>query len=101
MINAVNSFWVLAAWRGASAFFSYMISPVLASITMTDAARTFGATLETEPGGGATSCALGTSEIESGTSMGRTGLKLCFDLGFAATQESAARTRHSEVSVLE
>jgi hypothetical protein len=60
-----------------------------------------GAILETDPGGGATGSAFLTSEMESGTSIGRTGLKLCFDFdfGFAAEQGSARRTTQSEASV--
>ena len=42
------------------------------------------------PGGGATGSAFRTSEIESGTSIGRTALKVCFAFGFAATQSSAS-----------
>lgn len=59
---------------------------------MTLAARVDGAIFETEPGGGATGSAFRTSETESGTSIGRTALKVCFDFGFAATQRSARST---------
>jgi hypothetical protein len=86
----VSSFCVLAGGRDASAFFSYKISPLRASITMTAAARVFGAIFETDPGGGATGSAFRTSEMPSGISIGRTGLNCCFDFGLAATQVSAS-----------
>jgi hypothetical protein len=70
-------------------------------MTITAAERVIGAILETDPGGGATGSAFLTSEMESGISIGRTGLKLCFDFafGFAAEHGSAKRTTQSETSV--
>jgi hypothetical protein len=41
-MRAVSNFWVLAAGRVWSAFFSYRILPLFASTTITDAAVVFG-----------------------------------------------------------
>jgi hypothetical protein len=70
-------------------------------MTITLAARVVGAIFEIEPGGGATGSAFRTSEIPSGTSIGRTALKLCLDFGFAATQSSARKIvqRNAAVSL--
>jgi hypothetical protein len=54
---------------------------------MTDTARVAGGIFETDPGGGATGSPFRTSEIASGTSIGRAVLNWCF---FAATAESAS-----------